>query len=245
MDSKVKFYAIFAIAVTVGGTLTAIVYSRSEAVIYFWNCTAPVRICNLTNAIIFFALSTIAIMGLLYLPEFIRRFKRNQVKESSSNPGIKTTTEKRVRKPYKVFSRHLDAMTKGKKISSPAMVFLKRVRIAPPFLGELHSDPVLSPEHEKELTEYFQAWEFVTKHKALILFKGEDEYISESLGVSTDYIELQYLISQGKRVKKTLDFLLNSLHLQYSEALELVKIVYDAAQKTLDKENRKEKRAIE
>lgn len=82
MDSKGKFYVFLGIAVAVGGSLAAIVYSRNEAVIYFWECTAAIRVCILANAIIFFALAATATMVLLYSPDVIRYFQHNQKKET-------------------------------------------------------------------------------------------------------------------------------------------------------------------
>ncbi len=69
MDTKTEFFVKLGIAVTVSGTLTAVVYSRSEAVIYFWNCTSSIRGCNLIMAGIFFSISTIGFLALLYIPQ--------------------------------------------------------------------------------------------------------------------------------------------------------------------------------
>lgn len=67
MDNKQRFLVFLAIAITAGGTLTAVVYTRVETVIYFWACTAAIRVCNLLNAIIFLVISTAVFIGLLYL----------------------------------------------------------------------------------------------------------------------------------------------------------------------------------
>jgi hypothetical protein len=175
------------------------------------------------------------------------------------------------------FVSNLNKLLKDKTFSSPAMAFISKVRISPPFLGISHTEPVLLPEHEKELTEYFQAIEFMAKNKDSI--KGGNAYqcreeenekdvaqkeygnekfagqilnanpggfpfstgqminlpridVSEKLGVSTGQLDVFYSISQGQRVRKTLDFLLNDLHLQHDEALPLVHAVYIAAQNT-------------
>ena len=81
MDEKTKFYTFLAISTAIGLGLAAIVYSRFETVIYFWQCTAAIRVCNLVNAGIFIAISTTAAMGLLYFfDSVIQRIRGHQKK---------------------------------------------------------------------------------------------------------------------------------------------------------------------
>lgn len=98
--NKKKFYSLFGIAFTGSGTLTSIVYSRSEAVIYFWNCTANTWVCNLTNAIIFFAISTISIFGLLYFGDFLLFARKIKTIEAIKSEKKLTFVQKYMRKSF-------------------------------------------------------------------------------------------------------------------------------------------------
>jgi hypothetical protein len=181
------------------------------------------------------------------------------------------------------YSKNLDRTTKGKRFSGPGMIFLKSAKVFPPFLGIPHSSPVLPLEHEKMLTEYFEAVEFLAKNKSRIRGGGtfqarqgdnweiaaEREYgdrrfaqhlmaankgflserlptgshfarpyidVTETLGVSSEYLQVKYDISDGKRgfMHKTLSFLWNDLHLTQEEALPLLSLVYEAAKTTIE-----------
>lgn len=72
MDSKALFYKRLGLAIAIGGVLTTVVYTRDNTVIYFWNCTASVRECNIVMGTIFFFLTTVAAMGILYANDILR-----------------------------------------------------------------------------------------------------------------------------------------------------------------------------
>ena len=69
---------------------------------------------------------------------------------------------------FEIFSYHLDKITRGKNITGLGRMFLRSVKKAPPFLGIPSEKPILLPVHEKALTEYFQALDFVNKNKNII-----------------------------------------------------------------------------
>ena len=71
-----------------------------------------------------------------------------------------------------VFSSNLDGLTSGENIDYSGKRFLTRVKTAPPFLDFEKS--ILSPDHERNLAEYFRAKKFIEDNKGRI--KGGGVY---------------------------------------------------------------------
>ena len=88
------------------------------------------------------------------------------------------------------FSENLDEEIKGKTFSSLGMVFIQNVKASPPFLGIPHEKPVIPPEHEKPLTEYFQAVEFFKRN--ILLIKGGGEYTCKENETEKEIAESVY-----------------------------------------------------
>lgn len=72
------------------------------------------------------------------------------------------------------FSMALDKEMKKSSFSGRGVIFLNDIKKAPPFLGIKFSKPLIQPEHEKVMTEYFMALDFFNKYGSLI--KGGDTY---------------------------------------------------------------------
>lgn len=69
-------------------------------------------------------------------------------------------------------SFYLNEMMKDKNISGPSISFLNKIRASPPFLGIV--DSIISPEIERDLTEYFLAKQFVETRKESL--RGGESY---------------------------------------------------------------------
>ena len=72
------------------------------------------------------------------------------------------------------FSIALNKAIKKAPFSGRGIIFLNNVKKAPPFLGIKFSKPIIQPNHEKVLTEYFMALDFFNKYGNQI--KGGDKY---------------------------------------------------------------------
>ena len=75
----------------------------------------------------------------------------------------------------KEFSSHVDELMRGKNLSGLGVIFLNKIRIAPPFLGIEHSQYVLSPNLERVFTEHFSAKELKKANEGI--FRGGKTYI--------------------------------------------------------------------
>ena len=186
--------------------------------------------------------------------------------------------KKGVRQPqnYKFFSRHLNEITKGEKISSIGRRFLETVKTSPPFLGRRSS--IVSPAVEQKFTEHFLAKEIrdSIKGKASYRMSGKDTHesiaenvygdakyanivrgasftiingtfihlpyidITSSLGLSPKEIDEKVLCAEDAWIEPTVNELVDQFNLVKSETLRLMKWVYDAAQKTLNKKSEKQ-----
>jgi hypothetical protein len=72
-------------------------------VIYFWECTSPVRVCILLNAIIFFFASTVAFCGILYIPNLYNMlFRKKALSKKSSIPLTTNGNPKRTELSYQI-----------------------------------------------------------------------------------------------------------------------------------------------
>lgn len=70
------------------------------------------------------------------------------------------------------FSYFLNEITMAQTLSGVELGFISKVKAKPPFLGLIHLLPVILPEHERIITEYFLANEFIKVNKHLILTGG-------------------------------------------------------------------------
>lgn len=104
------------------------------------------------------------------------------------------------------FSMALDKEIKNASFSGRGIIFLNDIKKSPPFLGIRFSKPLIQPEHEKVMTEYFMALDFFNKHGNSIkgggtyLMKGENtwEEISEKIYGSGKFVS--YILSANKSV---------------------------------------------
>lgn len=70
------------------------------------------------------------------------------------------------------FSMNLDKQMKNKDFSGLGLLFLKKIKSAPPFLGVQYRNPVIPQFHESRLTEFFLANEFIAMNKQNIRGSG-------------------------------------------------------------------------
>jgi hypothetical protein len=104
------------------------------------------------------------------------------------------------------FSTALDKEMKKSSFSGRGVIFLNDIKKAPPFLGIKFSKPLIQPEHEKVMTEYFMALDFFNKYGSSI--KGGDTYqmkgektweeISEKIYGSSKFVS--YILSANRGV---------------------------------------------
>ena len=87
------------------------------------------------------------------------------------------------------FSTALNKEMKKTSFSGRGVIFLNDIKKAPPFLGIKFSNPVIQPEQEKVLTEYFMALDFFNKYGNSIkgggTYQMRDEITWEELSEKT------------------------------------------------------------
>jgi hypothetical protein len=126
--------------------------------------------------------------------ESAKEFRYTELLDNEKPIKQKPSLEKNKRKPrskdIRRFSANLDKELEGKEISSPAMIFIKNIKGAPPFLGETYENPVLPLEHERVITEYFQAADFFKQKIHFI--KGGGTYTCEDNETEKEIAEKMY-----------------------------------------------------
>ena len=104
------------------------------------------------------------------------------------------------------FSMALDKEIRKSSFSGRGVIFLNGIKKAPPFLGIKFSKPVIQPQHEKIMTEYFMALDFFNKYGSQIKgggsyqIRGEEtwEEVSEKIYGSNKFVP--YILAANQSV---------------------------------------------